>query len=238
MSTLGNLLSKSRRGYTVVELMVTVTIVVFLLATASVWVVKLLTIQEREREEAYVRERLSYICGAYADALSVGSSITTGVVSNEQATLLVKYRQETGGVSLETGVVSRVAYVKLNTANNMANMDVYGLVPGQRDLESAISKSIDRKLRGDADLIALPGDLVSCTITPFGTGEPPADTPVSARDRFYFQRLEPNASSFYPTDAELGYLEVKAQYKVKSRNGETETKTVKAGRFVRLWNRE
>ena len=98
------------QGFTVVELMVTIVIVAFLSATVGTFVCKLLTIQERDREEAYIREKLTDICGAYADFLSIGSSIssTTGV-SNQET--VVKYRSETGGVSLETGIVTRVAYL-------------------------------------------------------------------------------------------------------------------------------
>ena len=112
-------------GYTVVELMVTIVIVSVLAATVGMFFVKLLTIQEREREEAYIRERLSDICGVYADFISIGSSFSTATNLSDQATV-VKYRQETGGVSLETGLVSRVAYLTslMNTTNKTIDLNI------------------------------------------------------------------------------------------------------------------
>ena len=144
-----------KRGYTVVELMVTIVIVSVLAATVGALFVKLLTIQEQEREEAYIREKLSDICGAYADFLSVGSSIST---SNR--TTLVTYRHETGGVSLETGIVSRVAQLTSSTnATSKAidlNVDVFE--------SGGLVRKFSRSMSGDAPLIPLMGDMVECTI--------------------------------------------------------------------------
>ena len=68
-----------KRGYTVVELMVTIVIVAVLAATLGMFFVKLLRIQEREREEAYIRERLADICAAYADFVSDRQTVQSAV---------------------------------------------------------------------------------------------------------------------------------------------------------------
>ena len=113
----------AKNGYTIIELMVTIVIVSVLAATLGVAFVKLLNIQEREREEAYVREKLADICGEYADKLSIGSSI----ISTSTNATIVKYRQETGGVSLETGLVTRVAYLslQLSPTNDTVDMGIF-----------------------------------------------------------------------------------------------------------------
>lgn len=204
-----------RRGYTIVELMSTIVIVAVLAATVGALFVKLLTIQEREREDAYIRERLADICGAYADAMSIGSSFGTRTnLLGRAAEVKVNYRQETGGVSLETSVVTRVSNLvsTMNTTNKTVELKAYGFE--QRELVEKLS----RIARGDATLIPLVGDVVDCTITPLN-----------------YTRTEDD-SGFATTDAALGYLKVTARYKVKNEDGELEEKTVEAGRVVRLWN--
>lgn len=207
-------MSRCERGYTAVELMVTIAIVTLLAVTGVSSFVKLLSIQERDREEAYIREKLSDICGAYADFLSVGSSIssTTGI-SNQQT--VVKYRWETGGVSLETGIVTRVAYLlaSLNSTNRTVSLDVYGYESGQ------IGQKLSRRVNGNATLIPQMADLVSCTITPLNGN-------IS-----YEEGLQ-------TSDAALGYLRVKARYEIENDEGEIEEKFATAERVVRLWNQE
>ena len=204
------------RGYTVVELMVTIVIVAVLAATLGMFFVKLLRIQEREREEAYIRERLCDICAAYADFVSVGSSFHTS--TNFANTLTaVKYRMETGGVSLETGLVTKVAYLTtmMNLTNRTVDLDIYLHEP------EGLSKKFSRGMNGNAPLIPLLGDMVSCTITPLN-----------------HPKTEVATNGFETTDAALGWLQVAAKYKVKNDDGEMEIKTATAGRVVRLWNRE
>ena len=207
------------RGYTVVELMVTIVIVSVLAATVGMFFVKLLTIQEREREEAYIREKLSDICGAYADFISIGSSFSTATNLFDQATV-VKYRQETGGVSLETGLVSRVAYLTslMNITNKTIDLNIQ-YSTDEKEPERRYS-TLSRIMRGDASLIPLIGDMVSLKITPLNsnTTYQDVDFPV-----------------LQTTDVALGNLEVTACYKVKNDEG---FKTVKVERVVRLWNRE
>lgn len=144
-------------GHTIVELMVTIVIVTVLAATVGVFVVRLLTLQEDEREEAYVREKLVDICGAYADFLSVGSLINTNG-------MVVTYRQEAGGVSFETGVVERVTSVRswLDAYKGTLDLNVYGLESGSNVLR------LVRNENGIVPLIPLMGDIVSYTIAPFG----------------------------------------------------------------------
>lgn len=152
MTFIGN-----RRGYTIVELMITVLLVTVLAATVGTFIVKLLTLQETDREDAYIREKLVDICGAFADVLSVGSSVNpTG------QGMIVKYQQETGGVSLETGVVSHVTVLTqlLNVVNKTLDLNVYGLELGSNVLKLA------RKLDGTASLIPLKEipDIVNCDV--------------------------------------------------------------------------
>ncbi len=212
--------------------MVTVVVVAVLSASVGMFFVKLMNLHEREREEAYVRERLADICGAYADALSVGSSIITYInrIDNTQG-MVVGYRQETGGVSLETGKVTRVAYLasSMNAINNTVDLNVFGIHFGNLDLK------MSRVAHGDAALMPLTGDMVSCTITPLGTSAAPIREQVSdGNDADYCMKMLPNAV-FGTANTALGWLEVKARYKVK---GEDVVKTATAGRMVRLWNRE
>lgn len=148
-------------GYTIVELMITIVIVAFLAATLSMFFARLLTIQEDEREEGYVRETLSDICGLYADNLSVGSSLATNLNG-----FAVMYRGETGGVSLETGRVSHVTSLTsfVNKVSHALNMNIATLEQGIKY----------HNLRGDAVLIPLTNSLVGCTLTPLtvpGEGE-------------------------------------------------------------------
>ena len=198
-------------GYTIVELMVTIVIVSVLAATVGVFISRLLTIQEREREEAYIREKLVDICGEYADAVSVGSCFGMRYGTNLLEEVKVNYRQETGGVSLETGIITRVTQLvsSIDVMNKTLDVDICG------------HRRLRRKASGDALLIPLPGDMVSCTITPLNDGS-------AAQD----------GEGYWTNNAALAYLEVKARYTIKNDAGEYVTKTAKSERVVRLWNRE
>ena len=204
-------------GYTIVELMVTIVIVSVLAATVGMFFVKLLNIQEREREEAYVRERLADVCGAYADMLSVGRLFRTSTNAVNQA-ISAEYRLETGGVSLETGMVTRVSHLTsfVDMLSGKLNLDIYGYEGG------VLQQKLSRNASGDAELMPLLGDVLSCTIAPLN----------------YSSQGAVVTNGYLTTDAALGYLEIKAQYMVKNDDGEFEAKTVAAGRLVRLWNRE
>lgn len=217
-----------RRGYTLIELLTTILIVVILVAVIAVYYVKLLRIQEKEREEAYIREKLVNICGVCADYLSVGSSFHISTNSVNQM-FAVKYRQETGGVSLETGRVARVSYLTGyvntpsekfkedddSTGNGTINFDVYSMgVDG-------IKKTLSNTANGSAQLIPLFGDLVSCTITPLN----------------YTQKCV-GTNGYETTDAALAWLHVSAEYVIENEDGGFDKKTVGVGRVVRLWNSE
>lgn len=225
-------LFNGKLGFTVVELMVTIVVVMVLSASVGVFFAKLLQFQENEREEAYVREKLTDICGAYADAMSVGAGIVTytNLLDKTQG-IIVKYRQETGGVSLETGIVTRVVYLasSLNPTNKVVNLDVFGISSGNLDLK------LSRHAQGDAALLPLVGDMMSCTITPLGTmSSLPNCESVGEYDAENCSKMVPN-SVFQNVDVGLGWLEVKARYKAKN---DDVPKTVTAGRVVRLWNKE
>lgn len=208
-----------RSGYTVVELMVTILIAAILSVTVGAFLVKLLTIQERDREEAYIREKLVEVCAVYADFLSVGSYISTSPDSGNRAFIGI-YRQETGGVSLETGIVSRATYLtsSMNTTNEVIDLDIYAREPG-----GLYDRRFSRALNGSAPLIPLIGDMVSCTIRPLN---------------FNPENNKTDSLGFIKTDAVLGYLEITAKYEIENDEGELETRTATAGRVVRLWNRE
>ncbi len=217
-------------GYTIVELMVTIVIVSVLAVSVGAFFVKLLNIHEREREDAYVREKLADICGEYADKLSIGTSI----INTSTNATVVKYRQETGGVSLETGLVTRVAYLSslLNPTNDTMDMNIFSLE--NRDLNQKIARSA----RGDAHLMPLVGDIVGCTLTPLRTATSVLNVEaMNETDTHMCARMVPNAT-FEVTDAALGWLQITTRYRVKNDNGELETRTATAGRVVRLWNRK
>lgn len=204
-------------GYTIVELSVTLAVVSILAATVGMFVSKLLTIQENEREEAYIREKLADICAAYADAISVGSTFGTRQVAGASGPqTVIGYRTETGGVSLETGVVTHVAWLtsSLNETNRVVEMDVYALE------RNGLSRRLSRRQTGDAELIPLVGDIVSCAITPLGETTSTLD----------------EEKGILVSDAALGYLEVSAKYAARNEDRELVTNTVTAGRVVRLWN--
>lgn len=206
--------SRCRWGYALVELMATIAIVAVLAATVGMFFARLLSLQEREREEAYIRERLAEVCGVLADDLSVAASFGTRIRPVEQD-IIVAYREETGGVSLETGRVSRVAQLVLTTSatNRAAALNVFSHEP------EGLRRSLSRSLEGDAPLMPLAGELVSCTLTPFNAA-------ITEED------------GIQTSDAALGYLQVTARYTVRNEDGEDEAKTATAGRVVRLWNRE
>lgn len=165
------------RGYTIIELMVTIVIVSVLAATVGTFVVKLLMFQEKDREEAYIREKLVDICGIYADFLSVGSSVSveTNLMTKPMS---VTYRREVGGVSLETGTVSRVTSLdaSLDASTGTVKLNVYGIEG------TNIVERLFRTMNGNASLIPLSGNLVNCTITPLnGKGGALGNLSVSAQ---------------------------------------------------------
>lgn len=203
------------RGFTIVELLTTIAIVAILAVTVGMFFAKLLTFCEKDREEAYVREKLTDLCAVYADSLSIGSSIS---MSNNLA--LVKYHQEVNGVSFETGVVSHVIYLatSLDDLNKLMNLDVYVADP---EIDQPVLKRSSR-LSGDASLISQQGDIVSCTFTPLNS--------LLKSDE------DPRFSGFQTSDSSLGYLQVSACYKVRNDEGGEDVKVVTAGRVVRLWN--
>lgn len=206
-------LYRHKVGYTVIELIVTMAIVAALAATVGVYFVKLLTLHENEREDAYVREKLTDICGAYADFMSVGTAFCT---SNE--TVVVKCRQETGGVSMETGVVSRVVYLDsaINPYQHNMDFNFYGFEKG------SVSRRLSRAVNGDAALLPIVGGIVKCSITPLNAQK---------------SELERAGvlSGYQTSDASLGYLEVSARYEIEE-DGKFIAKTATVGRVVRMWN--
>ena len=198
------------RGASAVELLTTTAIVAVLACVCGVLFARLLSVRERDREEGYIRERLSDICAAYADAMSVGSSFEAS-----NGVMTVRYRHETGGVSLETGVVVRAAraVAYMNPTNFASVLDIYSFQGGSLGL------GVSRSASGDAELIPLPAEMTGCTITPLN-----GNTVENG--------------GIVESDSVLGYLQMSARYKIRDREGNAEYKTVSAGRLVRLWNRQ
>ena len=200
------------RGYTVVELMVTILIVTVLATSVGVFFVSLLTIQENEREDGYVREKLADICAAYADMLSVASSFET----NTDRRVIAQYPREAGGVSIETGGtfttgnVVRVAcltssVIRVGNAYNFIRMNVCAM-----DMDGCFREKYTPRLDGDAELLPLPGNIKNCKL----------------------MWIKTNGVDC----ASLGCLEIEAEYEVKNRLRKKELKTATARRVVRLWN--
>ena len=203
-------------GYTVVEALMTIAIVTVLSATVGVFFARMLKIEEHDREEAYIREKLSDICAAYADFISVGTtfSVSTNGVNPET---IVKYRQETGGVSLETGVVTRAAYLStsFNRTNRVVRLGVYSREP------AGLECKFERDLDGTAPLMPIAGEMVDLALRPLNSSEREQDA---------------DFSGFETSDAQLAYLEARALYVTEDDEG-PRTNVVSAGRVVRLWNR-
>ena len=204
----------SEKGYTIVELMVTIVIVSLLTAVLGTFVVKLLTLQEMDREEAYVREKLVDICGFYADFLSVGSSFGTN-----RFQMAVKYRQEAGGISFETGRISRVVHMISSVTNDLFVSDVH-VAKSEGGL---FSRNLNQ-ISGDGWLRNVMASNLTFSISPIGSIEPP--------------KLEEDSSlpGLLVTDAALGCLRVSAQYASEDERGRLAMKTVAVERVVRLWN--
>ena len=226
--------SGARRGHTVVELLMTIAIVSVLAATLGMFVVNLLTFQEKDREEAYIRERLSDICGEYADFLSIASSVwTRRNINSNTMDVKVGYRGETGGVSLETGRVSRVAYFNsaINRTNRTVELSVDVLVPEQENPVRQYSRSECPT----PPLIVMKGDQIDmiesleCTIAPIGVDISRKQLTTGPKNEF---------PGFQYVDTALWNLELSARYKVKDDRGVIVTRTATVERMVRLWNRE
>lgn len=208
-------------GFTIIELMVTIVIVSVLAATAGTFFMKLLTLQEKERESAYIRERLVDICEICADALSIGTSISN-IVDSVNPGFEATYRYETGGVSLEAGRVSRVAkmQVRMKTSQTLNNKACTTLDLGVKAVESGRENLMfSRNLRADnTPLIPFPHFKVKDNLVKLSYTMTP---------------LNENAAN-----AALWNLNVIAQYEVKNRMGEFVLTNVVAERVVRLWNHE
>lgn len=213
----------SERGYTLVELMVTVVIVAVLSVTVGTLFVSLMNIQEREREQAYIRENLADICANYSDYLSVGTSVSNDITGLNPG-FTVAYRRETGGVSLETGRVSHVVQLD-SSVREFAIPGVKGKSLATVDLGIETLKSTNqvrtfsRNLRGDDTQLIPIKDLrirdgcvnLSCRIYPL---------------------------DMVPENAALWYLQVVATYDIKNDMGMYVSTNVTAGRVVRLWNQQ
>lgn len=226
-----------RLGYTVFELLVTVLIVTGLATVVGSFFVKLLTIQEKDREEAYIREKLSDLCAVYADFASIGSSFSIESSGNAN---IVSYRQETGGVSFETGRVSRVAYLTTATTNETMDLNVYSFETGTNiltkifsNIKEGLTSKWARFLNGDASLLITPaGELdvkkVECAVIPLA---------LYANETNYVSDVAFNGFDVY-SNASIANLKVTAWYTYKNSHRETVLTNASVERLVRLWNHE
>jgi hypothetical protein len=113
----------NKRGFTVVELCVTILIVAILCVLLGGAFVRLLRLHESNREEGYMREKLTFICGEVADHLSMAKSIIA--VSNQYGIILKGgFRMEMEGVSYETGKVVKVNGLYLSGTNGTFNVKI------------------------------------------------------------------------------------------------------------------
>lgn len=224
-----------RWGYTVFELLVTVLIVAVLATSVGAFFAKLLTLQEKDREEAYVREKLADLCAEYADLASIGSSFSISSSGKEN---IVSYRDETGGVSLESGRVSRVSYLTMAATNQTMDLNVYSFVSGTNlqtkifsDIKNGLVSKWTRFLRGDASLLTIPTEKldvkkVECTMTPLG---------VYASGTNFIPDDDFSGFNVY-SDASIGNLKITAWYTYKNNHKETVLTNATVERLVRLWN--
>lgn len=208
------------RGYTIIELMVTVVIVAVLAATVGTLFVKLLTLQEKDRAEAYVRENLVEMCGLYADYLSVATTISN-VVTGVAPCFFAKYPQETGGVSLETGRVAHVtqlaAYSKLNEGLYDNQTRTYATLGLNIATGNVGGPPLMREFRGDdTPLLSIKDLRIN-------------DNPVSLS----YGIVPLNADE---ENAALWCLQVRADYVVKNDDGNFVYTNASVRRVVRLWN--
>lgn len=111
----------NKRAFTIVELSITVLIVAILCVFVGGSIVRLLKLRESNREEGYMREKLSLICAETADYLSMANSLIA--LTNEHG-LIIKggFRMETEGPSFETGKVVKVSGVYLSGTNGVFNL--------------------------------------------------------------------------------------------------------------------
>lgn len=204
---------KHKSAYTFIELMITILIVTILSATIGAFLANMLSIEEKEREEAYVREKLADVCARYADLMSIGTRFSVNTNPLVQA-MMVDYRKEAGGVSLETGLVTRVSKLTsmVNTAKEKMDLDIYSFTP------EGLEQTYTREMTADAHLIPFFAGITTCTIRPLNYS------------------TNSIAFGYNTTDAALGYLEVTANYEMEDKKGNKVPKTIKAGRVVRLWN--
>lgn len=110
--TQGLRISALRSGATMIELMVTSSIVAIVAVGLSVGLMKLFAIEDEIRDKAFIRERLCRMISDYADCLSLARA-----VSND--TRVIEFRTETGGVSFETNFLCKV------TSARMSLIDLY-----------------------------------------------------------------------------------------------------------------
>lgn len=203
------------QGYTIIELMVTMVLVSALAAFGGMFVVKLLTLQEQNREEAYIRERLVDICGVYADHLSIGSSVSNNLSSHQWFD--VKYRQETGGVSLETGRVSHVAFLKCTQQSyTILNKSYTNVIASTFDGDGVPLKLSNEFWGSDTPLMTVKDLRIN-------------DNPVNLRCR-----IDPLNDPMGGTA--IWKLQVRADYAVKNEDGDFIFTNAAVERIVRLWN--
>lgn len=111
-------------GFTIVELLVTMLITTIVVVVFGLGVVRLLKLEESNRQEGYIRERLTMITSTYADYLSMGSGLWPVDLPDNVKGYCTEFRTETGGVSFETGKVTRVVGMTSSVSNGFFNIGI------------------------------------------------------------------------------------------------------------------
>lgn len=111
-----------RSGFTIVELMVCIVLVVILATSIGPSAVKLLHVVESSREEGFIREKLVTLAGFYADWLSLAQSYVVTNMSGGVKVISADYPDETEGVSFETNNLIKVTACHSAVSNGMWNI--------------------------------------------------------------------------------------------------------------------
>lgn len=126
-------------GVTLVEMLVTLLLVMIVAVGLSTAISAALSIEQRYREESDIRTALALQMDYAERYFSLATSIT-----NQQT---AAFRQETDGISMETGHWNRVSGVTLSTTNNVLNFRITSNDSERHDAVADREFSADSMLR-------------------------------------------------------------------------------------------
>lgn len=145
-------------GFTIGEMLITMLITTIVATLFALGISRLLKVEESNRQEGYIRERLTMITSSYADYLSMGSSLALAEGPNHTKVYQTYFPMETGGVSFETGKVVRVVGMATSVSNGLFNvcMNTAG-----RDSPDVLEKHVS----GAAELVPVLAMITDVMIT-------------------------------------------------------------------------